>query len=128
MTLDTRLNDMNLDIKSMNVYVPAKDFELSKRFYTALGFTLTEAWGGSCDCRLGNSLFRLQKYYVEDWANNFMLQFEVDDVNAWYEHVKPIIDSGDFGDARVMLPEAVTEDTIITHVVDPSGVLLIFIQ
>ena len=42
--------------------------------------------------------------------------------------MEPIIDSGEYGDARVMLPEAVTGDTIITHVVDPSGVLLIFIQ
>jgi len=119
---------MSLEIKSMNVYVPAKDFELSKRFYTALGFTLTEGWAGSFDCRLGNALFRLQNYYVKDWANNFMMQFDVDDANEWYEHVKPIIESGEFGDARVMLPEAVTDDTIITHVVDPSGVLLIFIQ
>ena len=119
---------MSLTINSMNVYVPAKDFELSKRFYSALGFTLTEAWGGNFDCSLGKSLFRLQNYYVKDWAGNFMLQFDVDDANAWYEHVKPIIDSGEFGDARVMLPEAVTGDTIITHVVDPSGVLLIFIQ
>ena len=83
---------MTLDINSMNVYVPAKDFELSKRFYAALGFTLTEAWGGNFDCRLGNSLFRLQNYYVEGWANNFMLQFQVDDANAWYEHAKAIID------------------------------------
>jgi catechol 2,3-dioxygenase-like lactoylglutathione lyase family enzyme len=119
---------MSLEIKSMNVYVPAKDFEMSKRFYTALGFELTEAWGGSFDCRLGNSLFRLQNYYVKDWANNFMLQFLVDGASAWYDHVKPIIETGDFGDARVMLPEAVTGDTIITHVHDPSGVLLIFIQ
>jgi hypothetical protein len=119
---------MSLEIKSMNVYVPAKDFELSKRFYTALGFTLTEGWAGSFDCRLGNALFRLQNYYVKDWANNFMMQFDVDDANEWYEHVKTIIESGEFGDARVMLPEAVTEDTIITHVVDPTGVLLIFIQ
>ena len=121
-------NEMSLDIKSMNVYVPAKDFELSKRFYTALGFTLTDAWGGNVDCRLGNSLFRLQNYYVEDWANNFMIQFAVDDAQAWYDHVKPVIDSGDYGDARVMLPESVAGDTIITHVVDPTGVLLIFIQ
>ena|SRR5688500_6279 len=119
---------MSLDIKSMNVYVPAKDFEMSKRFYTALGFELTEAWGGSFDCRLGNSLFRLQHYYVKDWANNFMLQFHVDDASAWYDHAKAIIETGDFGDARVSLPEAVTADTIITHVVDPTGVLLIFIQ
>ena len=119
---------MSLDIKSMNVYVPAKDFDLSKRFYQALGFTLTEAWGGNVDCRLGNSLFRLQNYYVKDWANNFMLQFDVGDAQEWYDHVKPLIDSGEYGDARVMLPEAVAGDTIITHVVDPTGVLLIFIQ
>ena len=119
---------MSVNIKSMNVYVPAKDFELSKRFYAALGFTLTEAWGGSYDCRLGNSLFRLQNYYVKDWADNFMVQFEVDDAQAWYDHVKPIIDSGEFGTARAMVPEAVSGDTIITHVVDPTGVLLIFIQ
>ena len=119
---------MSLEIRSMNVYVPAKDFEMSQRFYRALGFELTEAWAGNFDCRLGNALFRLQNYYVEDWANNFMLQFDVDDAQAWYDHVKPIIDSGDYGDARVTLPEAVAGDTIITHVVDPTGVLLIFIQ
>src|SRR5687768_3453799 len=119
---------MSLDIKSMNVYVPAKDFEMSKRFYTALGFELTEGWAGNFDCRLGNSLFRLQNYYVKDWANNFMLRFHVDDASAWYDHVKPIIETGDFGDARVSPPEAVVGDTIITHVVDPTGVLLIFIQ
>ena len=120
--------NMNPTINELVVYTPAEDFAISKRFYAALGFELTEAWGGSFDCRLGNALFRLQNYYVKDWANNFMLQFDVDDANEWYEHVKPIVDSGEFGDARVTLPEAVTGDTIITHVTDPSGVLLIFIQ
>ncbi len=119
---------MDLIIKSMNVYVPAKDFELSKKFYTALGFDLTEAWGGSVDCRLGNALFRLQNYYVEDWANNFMLQFWIDDVRALYDHVKPLIDGGEYFPARIMEPEQVDADTSITHVIDPSGVLLIFIQ
>lgn len=119
---------MSLKIKGMNVYVPAENFELSKRFYTALGFELTEAWGGNVDCRLGNSLFRLQNYYVKDWAENFMLQFVVDDARAWYEHVKPIIDSGRFPNARISEPEIVGDDTLITHIVDPCGVLLIFIQ
>jgi hypothetical protein len=73
-------------------------------------------------------VFRLQNYYVEDWANNFMLQFEVEDARAWYDHVKAITDSGRFGTARVSEPETVGGDTIITHVWDPTGVLLIFIQ
>ena len=118
---------MTSEIRWMTVYVPAKDFELSKRFYTALGFTLTEAWGGSVDCRLGAANFRLQNYYAEDWANNFMLQFHVDDAAAWHDHAKPIIGTGDFAPARLMAPQTV-DDAIITHVVDPSGVLLIFIQ
>lgn len=119
---------MDLEIRSMNVYVPARDFALSKRFYAAMGFSLTDAWGGNVDCRLGNSLFRLQNYYVEDWANNFMLQFVVDDAAAWYDHAKQTIDTLEYGTASVMQPERVGDDVMITHVIDPSGVLLIFIQ
>jgi len=33
---------MSLTINSFKVYVPAKDFELSKRFYQALGFRMSE--------------------------------------------------------------------------------------
>lgn len=119
---------MSLIPTELKTYVPAKDFAISKQFYKALGFELTEAWGGNVDCRLGPTVFRLQNYYVKDWANNFMLQFDVDDARAWYDHVKPIIDSGEFGHARVAEPEIVGDDTVITHVWDPTGVLLIFIQ
>ncbi len=113
-------------IIDMLVYTPAKDFEMSKRFYTALGFELTEGWGGTMDCRFGGAAFRLQDYYVEDWANNFMMRFGVDDVPAWYDHVKKVIGAGDFGSARVSAPE-MAGDTPILHVHDPSGVLLIFV-
>ena len=117
----------NLTIRSQNVYIPARDFELSQQFYRELGFELTEAWNGHFDCRLGKALFRLQNYYVKEWANNFMLVFEVSDSRAWFDHVKPIIDSGRFKPARISEPET-AGGAIITHIVDPSGVLLIFIQ
>jgi|GEM_PF-4264799 len=77
---------MQPSIDHLKVYTPAKDFELSKRFYAALGFELTKAWGGNVDCRLGGAEFRLQNYYVADWANNFMMQFCVDDARLWLEH------------------------------------------
>jgi catechol 2,3-dioxygenase-like lactoylglutathione lyase family enzyme len=114
-------------IKDLKTYVPAENFEESKAFYRELGFELTEVWGGSFDCRLGAAQFRLQNYYNKDWAENFMMQFEVEDARAWYDFVKPIIDSGRHGNARVSPPETYG-DTVITHVVDPCGVLLIFIQ
>lgn len=116
-----------MEITDLKIYTPAKDFEESKRFYADLGFTLTEAWGGTFDCELGGASFRLQDYYVEDWANNFMMRFQVDDGRAWYEHAKKMVDSGTYKGVRVKPPEEIG-DTFLFHVWDPSGILLIFVQ
>ena len=118
---------MSLTVKELVVYTPAKDFEVSKRFYAALGFALTEAWGGTMDCRLGGAAFRLQDYYVKDWANNFMMKLDVDDVEPWYERCQKVIATGEFGDARVSPPESV-DDAKVLHVIDPSGILLVFVS
>lgn len=118
---------MKSSIKELVVYVPAENFAVSKSFYAALGFELTEGWGGTFDCRLGGAVFRLQNYYVKDWAENFMMKFDVDDVQAWHEHAKKVIDEGDYSNARYDEPEIIG-DTKICHVWDPCGVLLIFIQ
>lgn len=117
---------MDPSIKKLVVYVPAQDFEVSKAFYSALGFELTEGFGDTTDCRLGGAVFRLQNYYVKDWANNFMIKLDVDDVDAWYAHIKRVLDQGHYGSARMAKPEMVG-DTKVLHVVDPSGVLLIFL-
>lgn len=118
---------MSLTINELVVYTPAKDFEVSKAFYSALGFQLTEGFGGTMDCRLGNVVFRLQNYYVKDWANNFMIKLDVDDVDEWYRHVKNVLAENKYADARCAEPEMVGGARLL-HVVDPSGVLLIFIQ
>ncbi len=115
-------------IVDLKIYTPAKDFELSKRFYTALGFELTEAWAGDVDCRLGGAVFRLQKYYNKDWAENFMMLFGVEDARAWYEHGKEVVASSEFsGHTRISEPEEVGGSTLC-HIWDPSGILLIFIS
>lgn len=114
-------------ITDFKVFMPAKDFEQSKRFYTALGFTMSEGWGGTADFELNGNRFRLQDYYVRDWADNFMVVMGVDDIEAWHRHVQEIADSGEFTDVRVKPPEIV-DDSLVLHVVDPSGVLLIFVQ
>jgi len=118
---------MTPKIKDLVTYVPAEDFVISKSFYAALGFELTEGWGGTMDCRLGGAVFRLQNYYVKEWAENFMMKFDVEDVQAWYEHAKKIIENGDYSNARIAEP-AMVGDTKIMHIWDPCGVLLIFIQ
>lgn len=118
---------MTPSIKDFKPYVPAKDFELSKRFYTALGFAMSPGWGGTADFELSGHRFRLQDYYVRDWANNFMVVISVDDVEAWHRHVQSITAGGEFSDVRIKPPEPV-DDSMVLHVVDPSGVLLVFVQ
>lgn len=117
---------MQRTIKDLLIYTPAKNFEESKRFYTALGFELTPGWGGAADFRLGGSAFRLQNYYVKDWAENFMMKFDVDDLNGWFEFAKDVIENGNFDGVKISEPE-MAGDSPIFHIWDPSGVLLIFV-
>lgn len=116
-----------LALHDLKVYTPAKDFELSKRFYVALGFTPSPGFGGTTDFELGGQRFRLQDYYVKDWADNFMFVARVDDVEAWHDRARRLAESGQFPGIRVQPPEPV-EGAMVLHVVDPSGVLLIFVQ
>lgn len=118
---------MPLSITSLKPYVPAKDFELSKRFYVALGFTMSEGWGGTADFSLNGYTFRLQDYYVQDWANNFMFVINVEDVEVWYQQALKLLNSSTFPSMRVKAPEKV-DDSLVLHVWDPAGVLLVFVQ
>lgn len=118
---------MALSISDFKVYMPAKDFEQSKRFYTALGFTMSEGWGGTADFELNGHRFRLQDYYVKDWADNFMVVMGVADAEVWHQHARQIADSGEFDNIRIKPPETV-DGALVLHVVDPSGVLLVFVQ
>ncbi len=118
---------MCLRINDFKVYMPAKDFERSKRFYAALGFAMSEGWGGTADFELNGNRFRLQDYYVKDWADNVMVVMGVDDVEAWHLQARKIANSGEFDNIRVKPPEPV-DDSPVLHVWDPSGVLLVFVQ
>ena len=118
---------MTLTINEFKVYMPAKDFEKSKRFYTALGFKMSEGWGGTADFELNGSSFRLQDRYVKEWAENFMVKIGVDDVQAWHQRAHEIADSGEFDNVGIKPPEAV-DSFVVLHVIDPSGVLLVFVQ
>lgn len=118
---------MSLSIKSLKPYVPARDFELSRRFYAALGFTMSEGWGGTADFALDGHAFRLQNYYVQDWANNFMFVIDVEDVEAWHQRALELLGSNAFAGMSVKAPELVDGATVM-HVIDPAGVLLVFVQ
>jgi hypothetical protein len=70
-------------------FMPAKDFDVSKRFYEALGFEKVLD-GEVAIFRVGSSGFILQRYFQEDWAGNFMMQLMVDDLDAWWAHIESL--------------------------------------
>jgi len=103
-------------------FVPAKDFARSKAFYAALGFeTLLD--GEVAIFGIGATSFLLQNYFQEEWANNFMMQLMVDDLDAWWRHIEALDLPGSFGVPAPRAPTAQPWGLRIAYVVDPSGVL-----
>ena len=74
-------------IKKLRTFVPAKDFETSKRFYADLGFQVKLLDQNLADIALGTHSFLLQNFYVPEWAGNFMMHLLVDDLDAWWRHI-----------------------------------------
>ncbi len=121
-------NDV-LEVEDVRVFVPARDFQRSKAFYNALGWTTV--WTddeGLAILELGGHRFMLQNYYVRDWAENFMITVVVRSAQAWFEHVTDVIASGDFGDVRVAEPKPEDWGATVTYVWDPCGVLIHFTE
>jgi catechol 2,3-dioxygenase-like lactoylglutathione lyase family enzyme len=69
-------------------FVPARDFDVSKRFYQDLGFALSWSSEDLAYFRHGNSSFLLQNFYNKDHAGNFMMHLLVADVDAWWRYVQ----------------------------------------
>ncbi|MBV8115450.1 MAG: glyoxalase [Silvibacterium sp.] len=103
-------------------FLPARDFDLSKRFYEALGFEKLLD-GDVAIFRMGSSGFILQRYYQRDWAENFMMQLMVDDLDAWWSHISALDLTETFGIASPRPPAMQPWGLRVAYVVDPSGVL-----
>ncbi|HQX57058.1 MAG TPA: VOC family protein [Pyrinomonadaceae bacterium] len=104
-------------------FVPARDFDLSKRFYETLGFTMVLDSDEVAIFRLGASSFILQKYFQKDWAENFMMQLMVDDLDAWWVHIESLDLPKVFGVTEPKPPANQPWGLRIAYVIDPSGVL-----
>ena len=103
-------------------FLPAKDFDSSKRFYEALGFTKVLD-GEVAIFQMGTSSFILQNYFQKDWAENFMMQLMVDNLDAWWTHVSSLDLPNRFGVSEPKPPAIQPWGLRVAYVIDPSGVL-----
>ena len=65
-------------------FLPSKDFGVSKTFYALLGFTMVLEGNDVAIFATGESEFLLTTFYQREYAENFMMQLLVDDLDAWW--------------------------------------------
>ena len=110
-------------IVALRPFVPARDYELSKRFYRALGFRATHEDEHVTILKLESFSFILQNFYVKELAENFMLQLMVRDVDAWWQNVNPERLTAEF-DIKPPRPPAMQDWGLkVGFIFDPSPVL-----
>jgi catechol 2,3-dioxygenase-like lactoylglutathione lyase family enzyme len=118
----------DLTAVELKVHLPAKDFELSKRFYQDLGFTLCWSNEGLAYLHQGphgehaKAGFLLQDFYVKEFAENLQMHLLVEDVDAWWAHVqaKRIAETYGVGTGPPEDRDWKMRDFVLF---DPSGVL-----
>lgn len=81
---------MSTTIKSIRPFIGAKNYETSRSFYKALGFTETVLFHNMCVCTWEGFAFYLQDAYVKDWIDNTMIFMEVADVESFYQYLNAL--------------------------------------
>jgi catechol 2,3-dioxygenase-like lactoylglutathione lyase family enzyme len=107
---------------SIRPFIGAKDFEVSRSFYSDLGFEETVLSPNLSVFRTDGLAFYLQDAYVKDWVDNTMVFMEVKDVPRFWEELVGLDLTTKYKDVRLvpMRTEAWGRECFL-H--DPSGVL-----
>jgi uncharacterized glyoxalase superfamily protein PhnB len=110
-------------VLDLNAFVPAKDFNLSKQFYSDIGFEL--AWSSSdiASFKIASFSFLLQKFYVKQHSENFMMSLTVEDADRWWEHFERIELRKKYPHIMLKPPTMQPWGIRVLYVSDPSGVL-----
>jgi uncharacterized glyoxalase superfamily protein PhnB len=109
-----------LDLKA---FVPARDYDLSKRFYLDLGFR--ENWGDDqiCELEIDGYRFLLQNFYDKKQAENFMMSLMVENADAWWDHINNIGLLNKYELYMAKPPELQPWGLRVLYLTDPTGVL-----
>jgi hypothetical protein len=109
-----------MNAKIIRPFIPSIDFEISKSFYQELGFKITYEEEKMVILTLGEVSFFLQDAYVQDWAENTMIQLFVDDLEGLYEIAVGLSEKYE----NIRLKEIHTPHYGKTfHLIGPAGVL-----
>jgi uncharacterized glyoxalase superfamily protein PhnB len=109
-----------IDIKA---FVPAKDHNVAKAFYTDLGFTINWSNDEIAELQMGSFRFLLQKFYVAQHAGNFMMSLNVENADAWWEYIQRKEFTRKYPGIMCKPPEMQPWGMRVLYLSDPTGVL-----
>lgn len=109
-------------INDLKAFVPARDFSLSRRFYTELGFRENFAGPDIAEFEMNGFRFLLQDFYVADHAGNFMMQMLCDDVAPWWHKLSAVV-APRYPGMMLKPPAMQPWGLTVMFFSDPSGVL-----
>ena len=110
-------------VLALRPFVPSRDYDLSRRFYEALGFSTTYSDDRVTILKLGSVSFILQNFYVREVAENCVVQILVRDVEAWWARTDPATRLADFEVKPPIAPALQNWGLKVGFLFDPSGVL-----
>lgn len=110
-------------IIDLKTFVPAKDPEVSKRFYADLGFTINWSNPQVAELQIGSFRFLLQTFYVAQHAGNFMMSLSVEDADLWWEHIQKQELEKKYPGIMCKPPQMQPWGIRVLYLSDPTGVL-----
>jgi catechol 2,3-dioxygenase-like lactoylglutathione lyase family enzyme len=116
---------MKLAIKSLRPFIGTKDHNISRAFYTDLGFEEVVIGADLSLFTLDQCSFYLQNYYLKDWIENTMIFLEVNDVYETYHHLETIALHKKY-DGVKLVPVRKESWGQECFMLDPAGVLIHF--
>ena len=115
----------DLSATDLRPFIPARDFELSRRFYAALGWDTRDVGPKLALVTIGDGQhFYIQDDYLKAVAENTQLHVTIENAADWHAHVAAVLQAGQFTSARVQSPARQPYGASVVFVHDPCGVLL----
>ncbi len=107
---------------SIRPFIGAKDYDLSRNFYRAMGFEEIILTNVLCVFKKEGLAFYLQNAYVKDWIDNSMIFLEVEDLDLYWTSMKALDLPAKYEGVRLSaVQEYSWGKECFLH--DPSGIL-----
>jgi hypothetical protein len=113
-----------LKANEIMTFIPSViDFQTAKNFYVEIGFEIDHEDDSLAILRKDRCRFFLQDNSNNWIRNNFMMVLHVEDLDAWWKHLRDLDLTSRYEGVKLRAPEIYPWGNREIHLIDPCGVL-----